>query len=187
VVSRRLVLSSPIALAATDAPSGFVDLTYARGQLSWPGGKARAVCGRAGVRADKREGDGATPAGTFPLLQAYCRADRIAPPPTRLPIQALRREDAWVDDPADSNYNRLVSLPYPARHEAMWRADGLYDLLVLIGYNTDPPVPGLGSAIFLHVAAPDFAPTAGCIAVARDVLAGLLGLLGPGSAITIAP
>jgi L,D-peptidoglycan transpeptidase YkuD (ErfK/YbiS/YcfS/YnhG family) len=67
----------------------------------------------------------------------------------------------------------------------MWRADGLYDLVVVIGYNTDPPVPGVGSAIFLHVAAPDFAPTAGCIAVAGDVLAGVLGLLGPGSTITI--
>jgi L,D-peptidoglycan transpeptidase YkuD (ErfK/YbiS/YcfS/YnhG family) len=139
------------------------------------------------VRADKREGDGASPAGTFPLLRGRYRADRITPPPTGLPMSALRLEDAWVDDPADANYNRLVALPYAAHHEAMWRADGLYDLLVLIGYNTDPPVPGRGSAIFLHVARPDFAPTEGCIAVARDVLAGLLGLLGPGSMITIRP
>jgi len=170
-----------------EEPPGFIDLVYAAGRLSWPTGAVRAVCGRSGVRADKREGDGASPAGSFPLLRAYYRADRIAPPPTGLPISALRPDDAWVDDPADPHYNRPVTLPYPGRHEAMWRADRLYDLVVLIGYNTDPPVPGLGSAIFLHVASPDFAPTAGCIAVAREILAAVLGLLGPGSTITIRP
>jgi L,D-peptidoglycan transpeptidase YkuD (ErfK/YbiS/YcfS/YnhG family) len=191
MVSRRVFLFSPIALAVMDnalaaTSSGFADLTYAAGRLWWPGGEARAVCGRSGVRADKREGDGASPAGSFALLQAYYRADRIAPPPTTgLPLRALRPEDGWVDDPLDPNYNRPVSLPYAASHEEMWRADGLYDLVVLIGYNTDPPVPGRGSAIFLHVANPDFTPTAGCIAVAREVLGPLLGLLGPGSTITI--
>jgi L,D-peptidoglycan transpeptidase YkuD (ErfK/YbiS/YcfS/YnhG family) len=166
-------------------PSRSADLSYAAGRLAWPGGAAPAACGRAGVRADKREGDGASPLGTFPLLPGYYRPDRVAVPPSGLAMTALRPEDGWVDDPADPLYNRLVSLPYPARHEAMWRADGLYDLVVPIGYNTDRPLPGRGSAIFLHVAAADFAPTAGCIAVARNVLAGLLGLLGPGSTITI--
>jgi L,D-peptidoglycan transpeptidase YkuD (ErfK/YbiS/YcfS/YnhG family) len=79
-----------------------------------------------------------------------------------------------------------VKLPYSASHEEMWMAEGLYDLVVVIGYNTDPVVPGRGSAIFLHVAREDFSPTAGCIAIARDVLVRLLGLLGPGSTITIA-
>jgi L,D-peptidoglycan transpeptidase YkuD (ErfK/YbiS/YcfS/YnhG family) len=197
MVSRRVFLSSPIALAAIDdapggAPSGFVDLTYSAGRLSWLrgdrlGGDAPAACGRSGVRIDKREGDGASPAGCFALLRGFYRADRVALPATRLPLRALRPEDGWVDDPSDPNYNRLVALPYKAHVEEMWRADGLYDLVVLIGYNTDPPVPGRGSAIFLHVAQPDFAPTAGCIAVPREILAGLLGLLGPGSTITIRP
>jgi L,D-peptidoglycan transpeptidase YkuD (ErfK/YbiS/YcfS/YnhG family) len=192
MVSRRVFLSFPIALTAMDnalaaAPGSFVHLTYAAGRLSWPTGEARAVCGRSGVRADKREGDGASPAGTFALIEGFYRADRVAPPPTDLPLRALRPEDGWVDEPLDPNYNRLVTLPYPASHEEMWRDDGLYDLVVLIGYNTDPPVPGRGSAIFLHVAGPDFAPTAGCIAVAREILGPLLGLLGPGSTITIAP
>jgi L,D-peptidoglycan transpeptidase YkuD (ErfK/YbiS/YcfS/YnhG family) len=100
-------------------------------------------------------------------------------------MTALRPADAWVDDPGDARYNHLVTLPCPAGHEELWRADGLYDLLVVIGYNTDRPLPGRGSAIFLHVAQPDFSPTAGCIAVARDVLIDLVGLLGPGSTITI--
>ena len=164
-----------------------VDLAYSAGMLHWPGGETRAACGHGGVRTDKREGDGASPAGTFPLLHAYYRPDRLAPPTTELPLRALRPSDGWVDDPADPQYNRLVSLPHPASHEAMWRDDGLYDLVVLIGHNTDPPLPGRGSAIFLHVARPDFAPTEGCIAIARDVLADLLTLLGPGSTITIRP
>ena len=189
VVSRRNLLSSSIALAAMDkalaAPSRFIDLSYKGGRLSWPGGGAAAACGRGGVRPDKREGDGASPEGGFPLLPGFYRADRIALPPTHLAMTALQPNDAWVDDPADPRYNRLVSLPYPAHHEEMWRADGLYDLVVPIGYNTDPPLPGRGSAIFLHVARPDFAATEGCIAVAREILARLLGLLGPGSTITI--
>jgi len=173
------------ALAATRLR--VVDLSYSAGRLAWPGGAAPAACGRGGVRSDKREGDGASPEGTFPLLPGFYRADRIALPPTDLPMTALRPEDAWVDDPADRRYNRLVSLPYPAHHEEMWRADGLYDLVVPIGYNSDPPLPGRGSAIFLHVARPDFAATEGCIAVSRDILAGLLGLIGPGSTISIRP
>jgi L,D-peptidoglycan transpeptidase YkuD (ErfK/YbiS/YcfS/YnhG family) len=167
--------------------STYVNLDYAGGRLTWPGGATPAACGRGGVRADKREGDGASPAGRFPLLHGFYRADRLAPLPSGLALRPLRPTDGWVDDPADRNYNRLVSLPYAGHHETMWRGDGLYDLLVVIGYNTNPVVGGRGSAIFLHVARPDLAPTEGCIAIARDALAALLGLLGPGSTITIRP
>ena len=167
--------------------AGFAALRYSGGRLRWPGGSARAACGRNGVRDDKREGDGATPAGTFPLLAGYYRADRRDAPTTSLPMTPLRPTDCWVDDPADPNYNRLASLPYRGHYEEMWRADRLYDLVIPIGCNTAPPVPGRGSAIFLHVATPDFSPTAGCIALDSDVLAELLGLLGPGSIITIRP
>lgn len=173
---------------ADGASSPFIDLSYAAGRLIWPDGEAQAVCGRAGVKPDKREGDGASPAGRFPLLCVFYRADRLTPPPRSfLPLQPIRANDGWVDQPNDPQYNSLVALPYPAHHEELWRIDGLYDLVVLIGYNTDPPVPDRGSAIFLHVASADFAPTSGCIAVARDVLLGLLPRLGPGSTITIRP
>jgi L,D-peptidoglycan transpeptidase YkuD (ErfK/YbiS/YcfS/YnhG family) len=178
--------------------SSRLDLTYEGGRLLWPGGAAPAACGRGGVTADKREGDGASPAGTFPLVCAFYRADRIAKPATLLPLAALKPADAWVEDPADANYNRLVALPYPARSETLWRADGLYDLIVVIGYNSDPPISGRGSAIFLHIARPSperparagrpgMAPTEGCIAVTRDILLGLLPRLGPGSTMTIRP
>jgi L,D-peptidoglycan transpeptidase YkuD (ErfK/YbiS/YcfS/YnhG family) len=163
----------------------YADLTYEKGMLTWPGGSARAACGLGGVRADKHEGDHASPAGTFPLLYGFYRPDRMAWPKTDLPLTGLRPNFAWCDAPDDPHYNTLVTLPYPASAELLWRDDELYDVIVAIGYNTDPVVPGKGSAIFLHVARPDFAGTEGCIAVAREVLVTLLGLLGPGSAITI--
>ncbi len=134
---------------------------------------------------NKREGDGATPAGSFPLASGFYRPDRMPPPRSGLLVRALSPQDGWVDDPPDANYNRLVSLPYRAHAEQMWLEDAVYDLLVVIGYNMDPVVPGAGSAIFLHIARPDFSPTAGCIAVEKDVLVRLMPLLGFGSTITV--
>jgi L,D-peptidoglycan transpeptidase YkuD (ErfK/YbiS/YcfS/YnhG family) len=161
------------------------NLEYRDGRLRWPGGSAAAAVGRAGVKVDKHEGDGATPAGTYLLVSILYRPDRITAPRSRLPVKPLAPSDGWVDEPSDANYNRPVSLPYPASAEQMWREDDLYDALVVIGYNMEPVVPGAGSAIFLHIAKPDFAPTAGCIAVEREILLKLLPLLGPCSQIAI--
>jgi L,D-peptidoglycan transpeptidase YkuD (ErfK/YbiS/YcfS/YnhG family) len=160
-------------------------LEYRDGRLYWSRGSAAAAVGRAGVKADKHEGDGATPAGKYPLESILYRPDRIATPLSQLPVKPLAPSDGWVDEPADVSYNRPVSLPYPASAEQMWREDDLYDALVVIGYNMNPVVPGAGSAIFLHIATADFAPTAGCVAVKREVLLRLLPLLGPGSQIAI--
>jgi L,D-peptidoglycan transpeptidase YkuD (ErfK/YbiS/YcfS/YnhG family) len=167
------------------AQTRYENLDYRDGQLYWSRGNAAAAVGRAGVKADKREGDGATPAGTYPLVSVLYRKDRITPPTSHLPVRALAPNDGWVDEPADARYNRLVELPYPASAEEMWRDDDLYDALVVIGYHMEPVIPGAGSAIFLHVATADFAPTAGCVAVSKEVLLGLIALLGPGSMITI--
>jgi L,D-peptidoglycan transpeptidase YkuD (ErfK/YbiS/YcfS/YnhG family) len=124
----------------------------AAGELRWASRRYRCALGHGGVRADKREGDGATPAGRFPLRRVLYRPDRLAPPPTRLQL---------------------------------WRADGLYDLIVVIGYNDDPVVPGKGSAIFLHVASPDYRPTHGCVALARDDLLAVLADVGPEVALNV--
>lgn len=139
----------------------------------------RCALGRAGVvRVEaKREGDGATPAGRYRLREVYYRDDRLSLPPTGLPVQTLTEADGWCDDPADDAYNRPVRLPHGSGTEALWRADGRYDVVVPLGYNDDPVVPGHGSAIFLHVAADDYAPTAGCVALALgDLLAVLEGV-----------
>lgn len=156
-------------------------------RLIWPGGGCRCALGRGGRKAAKREGDGATPIGTFPLRRVHYRADRVAPPATRLPVRAIAPEDGWCDDTIDDQYNKLVRLPFAARHEVLWREDHLYDLIVEIGYNDAPPEPDKGSAIFLHVATPDFSPTEGCVAIPQEQLVQLVDLLVPDSRLLVRP
>ncbi|MDB5393190.1 MAG: hypothetical protein JWM91_696 [Rhodospirillales bacterium] len=157
------------------------------GFLSWPGGRVRAATGKSGLSLDKREGDGATPVGTFPLRELWFREDRLQQPQTGLQCFIIRPDSGWSDDVGDALYNRPVPIPHSFRHERLWREDGLYDLIVSLGYNDDPPVPGLGSAIFLHCAHPEYAQTEGCVAIARPDLLALLADCGPTTRIDIGP
>ena len=127
-------------------------VVHSSGTLSCKETIMRCALGRGGIRADKREGDGATPTGKFALRRVFYRPDRELPPVTGLEAQPLNPTMGWCDDPAHDDYNRLVQLPHPASCERMWRDDALYDVLAVLGHNDDPPVPGLGSAIFLHPA-----------------------------------
>lgn len=145
-----------------------------KGRVSYGGLSFECALGGGGCRTDKREGDDATPIGTWPIRQVLYRADRIERLATALPVAVIGREDGWCDAPADANYNRKVRHPYPASAEHLWRDDDLYDVVAVLGHNDDPVVPGAGSAIFLHVASAGYAPTAGCIALR---LADLLALL----------
>lgn len=156
-----------------------------RGVLHFEGREYPCALGRNGIQQTKREGDGATPAGTFALRQVFYRPDRLAPPSCKLPIRALTGDDGWCDDPAHADYNQLVSLPFAASHEVMWRADNLYDVVIVIGHNDDPPRAALGSAIFIHCAAADFAPTEGCVALARETLVELLPRLTPNTELQV--
>lgn len=142
--------------------------------------------GRSGVTEHKQEGDGASPAGTWPLRRVLFRPDRIDPPASDLPVSPIALDDGWCDDPADPRYNLFVRLPYGASTESLWRDDERYDVVVVLGYNDDPPRPGFGSAIFFHLATPKFAPTAGCVAVHRPDMVRLLAHCGPGTKLEIA-
>jgi L,D-peptidoglycan transpeptidase YkuD (ErfK/YbiS/YcfS/YnhG family) len=150
------------------------------GSLAFP-----CALGRTGRRAVKREGDGATPLGRWRLLQVLYRADHMRRPATGLPVRQIRPDDGWCDAPGDRNYNRPVRHPYPASAERLWRTDGLYDLVVVLSHNARPRARGAGSAIFMHVAAPGYGPTAGCIALKRGHLQRLLERLGPGAAVCV--
>lgn len=155
------------------------------GVIRWNGKSATCALGRSGIRMDKLEGDGATPSGTFPLLQVLFRPDRLAAPVSALPITPLVPELGWCDDPNDPDYNRMVALPHPARHERLWRDDGLYDLLIVVGYNHAPVIAGRGSAIFVHVRAPDGGPTQGCVALSLADLTDLVAACTPEETIHI--
>ena len=115
----------------------------------------------------------------------WWRKDKVRRPRTKLPIRIIRPDDLWCDDPVDRNYNRAVRAPYPASHEKMWRADGVYDLVVELGWNDRPRIKGRGSAIFMHVARPGFLPTEGCVALRRADLERLLPWLGPETRVVI--
>jgi L,D-peptidoglycan transpeptidase YkuD (ErfK/YbiS/YcfS/YnhG family) len=162
-------------------------VAYGDGRFSFAGREVRCALGRAGVvPADlKREGDGASPIGVWPIVRGLYRPDRGPAPITRLPMTTIAEDDGWCDAPDDPAYNRPVRLPYPASCERMWRDDDVYDIVCILGHN-DPPRPGLGSAIFLHCARPDYRSTEGCIALARPDLAALLALAGPGASLEIA-
>ncbi len=141
--------------------------------------------GRAGVKANKREGDGATPRGRFRLKRLWWRADRHARPATLLPVRRITPEDGWCEDPADRRYNRPVKVPPGSKADRLARLDPLYDFIIEIDHNTRPRVAGRGSAVFIHVARLGFAPTAGCVALTMASLRRLLARVGPRTRIMV--
>lgn len=138
----------------------------------------RVALGRSGIKANKREGDGATPAGRFHPLRLWWRADRVQRPRTALPVRRIGPDLAWCEDPGDRRYNRPFRRSASEPGDRLRRADRLYDLIVEIDHNTRPRIAGRGSAVFIHVARQGFAPTAGCVALARSDLQALLRVIG---------
>lgn len=146
------------------------------GEKTW-----RAAVGHSGIRRDKVEGDGASPAGRWPIRRVLYRADKLAAAPVSVfDTATIQPDDGWCDAPQHPDYNRPVRLPFAASHEDMWRDDDLYDIVVVLGYNDAPIVPGAGSALFLHVASADYGSTAGCASMTRADLLEFLSLAAPG-------
>lgn len=141
--------------------------------------------GHGGIRVNKREGDGATPAGRFRPLRLWWRPDRGPRPKTILPVCRIGPDVAWCEDPADRRYNRPFRWSANEPGDRLWRDDRLYDLIVEIDHNTRPRVAGRGSAVFLHVTRPDRGPTAGCIAMGAGELKRLLQIVSPRTRIDI--
>lgn len=155
--------------------------------LTFRGKTYPCAIGKGGLIAaeEKREGDGCTPVGTWPLRECWWRSDRTALPETSLPLHEITPDDGWCDDPAHPLYNRHFSIvpvknnapsPWrgendlPASFERLWREDHAYDLIVPLGYNDAPVIPGKGSAIFLHCAKENFEGTEGCVALDAEDL-----------------
>lgn len=163
-------------------------LDAAAGTLVLNNRRFACALGRSGAvpPARKREGDGATPAGRFALVEGYYRADRLERPAAPVPLRPIAPGMGWCDAPGDPAYNRLVCLPYPAGAEALWRDDNRYDLLIVLDYNLARPVAGAGSAIFLHMTAPHRPPTEGCVALAPADLLDVMASLKAPAALEIA-
>jgi L,D-peptidoglycan transpeptidase YkuD (ErfK/YbiS/YcfS/YnhG family) len=145
----------------------------------------KVAIGRSGIKANKREGDGATPAGRYRLVRLWWRADRIPRPRTMLPSKPITAVDGWCEDPFDRRYNRPIRVLRGQPGDRLWRTDTLYDLIIEIDHNLRPRIAGRGSAVFIHVARTDMAPTAGCVSMPDRTLRRLLARLGPNTTITI--
>jgi len=156
-----------------------------RGWLAAGSATIPVALGRGGVRANKREGDGGTPRGTFRLVRLWWRADRHPRPRTLLPARRITGDIAWCEDPRDRRYNRPFRRATDASGDRLWRDDRLYDFIIEIDHNTRPRVAGRGSAVFIHVARPGFRPTAGCVAMTLPRLRWLLGRVGPKTRLAI--
>jgi L,D-peptidoglycan transpeptidase YkuD (ErfK/YbiS/YcfS/YnhG family) len=141
--------------------------------------------GRGGILANKREGDGGTPRGRFRLRRLWWRPDRMARPSTLLPVRPIQADDGWCEDPHHRRYNQPVRLDPADPGDRLKRNDRLYDLIIELDHNTRPRIAGRGSAVFVHIARPGFAPTAGCVALQTDALRRLLPRLGPQTRIVI--
>ena len=156
-----------------------------RGWLTADGWTIPVALGRGGIKANKREGDGGTPRGTFRPRQLWWRADRHSRPKTFLPVRPIRVEDAWCEDPADRHYNQAIRLARAQQGDRLTREDHLYDFIVEIDHNAAPRIAGRGSAVFLHLARGNFSPTAGCISMTEAAMLRLLRRLGPRTRIVI--
>ena len=155
------------------------------GVVIWRKRIYRCALGASGVSKQKIEGDGVTPIGCFAIRYILYRSDRIPLPRTGLSVQQIAADDGWCDDPDDKFYNKRVRLPYLGRTEKLFREDNLYDLIAVLGYNDDPVIPGNGSAIFMHIAQSNYAPTAGCVALGLPDLRSILVDCGSGSRVCI--
>ena len=154
--------------------------------LSFKGLECRCSIGEGKITENKFEGDLCTPAGKWPLRRVFYRKDRLLKPDTSLQTLRISKNMGWSDDPRDdTRYNTLIKTPYLFSHETLWRLDSLYDIIVELGYNDSPPILGRGSAIFMHLARPNFEPTAGCVALKKSDLLSLLSLVSHGDLLNI--
>ena len=156
-----------------------------RGLLIAGGRAIQVALGRGGIKANKREGDGGTPRGSFRPLRLWYRADRHPQPKTGLPVRAITATDAWDENPASRSYNRPISLSRQSEGDRLMRADRLYDFIVEIDHNIRPRIAGRGSAVFMHLARPGFKPTAGCVGMTHAAMLQLLRRLGPSTRLII--
>ena len=137
-----------------------------------------------------REGDSKTPLGTYYLRFGLYRADKLPSTPPQNPtnplsFRSIRPDDGWCDDPQNPAYNRFIKRPFPASHEALWRNDGAYDIILVMSHNDSPPISDLGSAVFFHIAQPDDRQTLGCVALSPEDMVSILPKLQRGMVIEI--
>jgi L,D-peptidoglycan transpeptidase YkuD (ErfK/YbiS/YcfS/YnhG family) len=148
-----------------------------KGYLQYKNFKFPCALGKAGIGKKKIEGDNITPKGNFRIVKVYYRKDRIKKIHTKFMLIQIKKNMGWCSDPRSKNYNQQIELPTKFNHEKLYRKDTLYDIILFISYNINPIIKNKGSAIFIHIAKKNYKPTAGCIALKKEDLIKLLGLI----------
>ena len=113
------------------------------------------------------------------------RKDRIKKINTKIKKKVIKKNFGWCDDPNSTNYNRLVKFPFSQSAEKLYLKKNIYDLILVINFNTKPIIKRKGSAIFLHIADKKFSATKGCIAVKKKALIKILPFITPKTKIFI--
>lgn len=144
------------------------------GYLQYKNLKFRCALGKAGIKKKEKEGDNVTPKGIFKITSMYYRPDRIKNITTAVKKIKIKKNMGWCDDPGNHFYNQQISLPNKFRHEKLYRNDHLYDLILVINYNTNPIIKNKGSAIFIHIAKKNYKKTKGCITLKKKHLIELI-------------
>ena len=129
--------------------------------------KLKCSIGKSGIKSNKKEGDLATPKGTFDLGSLYYRKDRIKKINFNFKKKIIKKNMGWCDDIKSKKYNSLIFFPFKFSAEKLFRNDRIYDLFLTIKYNSNPIIKGKGSAIFLHLENKNFKPTKGCVAILK--------------------
>jgi L,D-peptidoglycan transpeptidase YkuD (ErfK/YbiS/YcfS/YnhG family) len=144
------------------------------GFLRYKNLKFRCALGKAGIKRKVKEGDNITPKGIFKITKIYYRPDKIKDIVTPIKKIKIKKSIGWCDDPNSIHYNKQIKLPSKFSHEKLYRNDNLYDLILVLNYNTNPIVKNKGSAIFLHITNDSYKKTKGCIALKKDDLIQLI-------------
>jgi len=129
--------------------------------------KIKCAIGKRGITVKKLEGDYKTPSGHFNFNTIFYRKDRVPAIKANLRKIVIKKNMGWCDDPKSKFYNSLIEFPFSFGAEKLWLNENIYDVIAVINYNMKPVIKKKGSAIFLHIAKKNYAPTKGCIAISK--------------------
>jgi hypothetical protein len=149
-------------------------IVKAPGYLKYKNLKLRCAIGKSGIKKKIKEGDNITPKGKFKILKIYYRSDRIKKFFTNIKTIKIKKNMGWCDDPKSSLYNKEIKLPFNYSCEKLYRKDNLYDLILVLNYNTSPIKKNKGSAIFFHIAKKSYKKTKGCVGLKKIDLINLI-------------
>ena len=144
--------------------------------LTYKDYKVKCAIGKRGIGKKRREGDLITPKGLFKIKKVYFRKDKVRGLKTKFSMKAITKNMGWCDDPESNKYNQLIKYPFPFNAEKLYRNDNIYDIVIVLDFNSKPIKKNKGSAIFLHVAKKNYKPTRGCVAIKKNELKKLLKL-----------